>query len=256
MVDLRRTRRARVGAFVALAAVIAAVGGAHTAASVSDPTATLVGLAQAPPPGLALTLSTAAVAAWTTAERRGLLSSPALRRAGAKVWRSAGLGTSPPKVALAATGGVERATVRTPRAWAEVALLPPTEARRGRPSLAVAAVAVGPAGTARTRLQVLARAVAAWGSPQVGVTLSGTARTTLPPRTVAAILLRSLGARYVEGVAGERAADVFGRLRGAPAVAVAGRRLNVEIAVARRAHGLLVEVGFPFVLPISGRSWA
>jgi hypothetical protein len=249
-------RRARIGAVVALAAAVAAVGGAGTAASGSDPTAALVGLAQAPPPGLALTLSTAAVAAWTTVQARGPLSPSGLCRAGAAVWRSAGLGPSPPEVALAATGGVERATVRTPRAWAEVALLPAPGGRRGRPSLAVAAVAVGPAGAARARAQALARAVAAWGRPQVGVTLSGTARTALSPRTVAAVLLRSLKAKYVEGVAGRRAADVFGRLPGAPAVAVAGRRLNVEIAVARRAHGLVVEVGFPFVLPISGRSWA
>jgi hypothetical protein len=236
---------------VTLTALSLPWGGARAAGS--NPMAAAAALIARPPAGLSLRRVALAASATRTLGRGertpdlAALARSAATAAGvaqAKAWER--------PIAAGAAGGARWvvAMSRGGTAWVQATQLPPVAA--GDVGTAVALTIVvrsARASTAAALADALARALTAFGRPRIAVEWSGAWRAPLAPLAAVRNLARRMGAVASEAAGGPREAVLFARLPGAPAVAVAGRELNVEVCARRAGSGLVIAIGTPFLLP-------
>ncbi len=210
----------------------------------SDPVTVIGNVTASAPDGLSVV--TVQVTAWTSVPARSG------RRQLARVAREAVGGRAGAPVQTGRYGDVRWAEALDRDRWGLAEWTPPAPVLHRPGTLVVMAGMrlpspehLGPATAA------VAAAVRRLGPPALSVCVEArTARRRLAPLALGRLLARRLGATVTEAVGGPSLADVFARLPGAAAVAVAGRPINVEVRVTRLHHGLVVDVASPFVTPV------
>jgi len=246
VVGLRHATARAIGVAIGLVATAGVVAWSPAGAAGSTPTAALARLARGLPgfvPGDVM------ITAWTVFPVRHGSPSP----------------QTAARLALARAAGPTRADRGSPvavrgigpvAAWTMAGVSAAVQERPASAALGLPAAielelsthaSTWPAASALT--QRLSSALAPLGSTRVAIRVAGAVPAGRVPLVWADRVVATLGAARVEAVGGPRAALVLARVAGVPSVEVAGRWVNVEVAVGRTSRGLLVDVASPVLAP-------
>ncbi len=236
----------RIGAAAGVGVLVAAALWSAGGVAGSDPVATIGRVAASPPDGLRFVRASLAV--WATAADAAAASPASLAGVARRALGPGGQGTV--SLHSGSLGAVRWAEASRGTRWSVAELTPAQPPIAPRATLVVMS---GEQVSLPTSLSAgvasLAGRVRTWGAPDVAVCASAVGAATLAPLSLAHVLASRMGAVVTEAAGGPDSADLFARLPGAAAVAVAGRPINLEVRVTRTQAGLVVHVASPFVAP-------